>query len=156
MNTGQGSQVETIDGRDYTVAEYPRDWASWPFAAKATWLQSHTSPRCTYPQACAILSAHAAARRRAEAEHRAKAEQEMAAKVASGSPLMSVEAAGQQLVRFGRRWCGYTLAQIAQKDPGYLEWMAGRDWIKGELREAVLVLCHHHRDAIAAARRGQR
>lgn len=151
--TQAGPTVEVVGGREFTVEPYPHTWDAHTFAGKVFWLQRHTTPRCTYSQACAILSAHAAARRAKERETRARAEQELAEKQASGSPVLSVDEAGRQLVHFGHKWCGYTLTEIVAKDPGYLDWMSRQDWIRGTLREAVLVLCHHHREAIAAARR---
>jgi hypothetical protein len=148
--------TETVGEREWIIDAYPENWAAHTFAGKATWLQRHTSPRCTYAQACQILSAHAAERRRAEAEQHAKAAQELIDKQEAGGVLMSVEEAGRRLVRFGGVHLGHTLAHVAAHDPSYLAWMAGQSWIAGEQREAVLVLCHHHREAIAAARTARR
>lgn len=156
MSMDSPKHVETAGGREFTVDAYPEAWARWSFQAKVNFLLGHTSPRCTYAEACAILSAHAAARRRAEAEQRARASQELIDKQEAGGVLISVEAAGQKRITWRGVHMGQPLVVVAEKDPGYLAWMAGQDWIRGELREAVLVLCHHHRDRIAAARTARR
>jgi hypothetical protein len=151
--------TETVQGREFQIDTYPDLWHQMTFEGKATWLTRHTRPRATYSEACSILRAHAAARRAKDKETLVAGEREIEEKVRTGAPILTLEQAGAYLVPgFSRAHAGYTLAELLTREAAYLRWMAGRDWIRGKLREAILVMCHHHRDAIEAdvrARRGR-
>lgn len=142
--------TETVGDREYVVDGYPAEWASLPLAGKVAWLQGHTAPRCSFADAHRILSAHGQARRAAEAEALRSSYQALAEQ--SGGALMSLADAGAFRVTFGQTHYGKTLAEISENDRQYLSWMARQGWIRGKLREAVLVMCHETRPTRRAMR----
>lgn len=140
MDTARHDEA-LADGTTFAVDGYPANWSELGYQVKLAWLQGHTSPKCTYTQACAILGMHRATQLRANHEHA----RERAAAVKRDHPTAAIELAKAEAlpVQFGKH-NGKTLGEIAAVDLMYLDWMAGQTWLRGTLLDGVLALCARH------------
>ena len=56
---------------------------------------------------------------------------------------MTLLAAKHHALTFGA-YIGKTLAEVAEKDPTYIDWLAGQTWPDLFLNEALPVICAHY------------
>lgn len=56
---------------------------------------------------------------------------------------MTVEQAESIDMPFGKHR-GKSLGDIAESDVLYLDWLVGQDWLRGDLKGAVGLLCEKH------------